>query len=363
MKKIGKIFALLSLGVLGIVLVLLGLAWITAFKPQAIESVPLLTQGEAPKMKAGQPLKVLSWNVQFMAGKGYIFFFDMPGNKGPDERPSRSSVEQTLAEVARVIQAENPDVIALQEVDDGAARTDHEDQLARLQAMLPKEYNQSASAFYWKVPFVPHPRILGSVGLKLSILSRYQISSARSILLPQAPHPPVVTWFQFHRTILEAHFPLQEGGDLVVLNTHGEALIQDGVVKKQEVEFLANHLQTLSAEHPWWVLAGDMNMLPPGFYTRIPVAERVWFKPEFDMGALYAKYSALPSLAMLNSPDSLQYLTHFPNRIGATGLDKVIDYQFYSPVLTVESFHVRQADCLKISDHMPLVASYLLPIK
>lgn len=103
-----------------------------------------------------------------------------------------------------------------------------------------------------------------------------------------------------------------------------------------------------------------MNLLPPGFYSRIPEEERAWFKPNIDLGPLYQKHLGLPSLDMLNGADSLLYRTHFPNRPEAKGLDKTIDFIFHSPLISVESFRVRQVDCLNISDHMPLIAVFQL---
>lgn len=346
----GLIFALVAL---------LGWAKWASFEPEPVQRAEIVSGGGAPVLQAGQRLKVLSWNIQFLAGKGHVFFFDVPGNKGPEERPDREDIERTLPEVVRIIQEENPDVILLQEVDDGAARTYGDDQLARILALLPKSYGEHASAYYWKMPYVPHPRIRGSVGMKLTALSKYKMKSAIRYALPQAVHPPIVRWFQFRRALLEVRLPVEGGKDLVLMDSHLEAFMQDGIVKKQEMDFLDQHLATLDSLP--WIMGADMNLLPPGFYDRIPQEEQVWFHPNIDVGSLYARYGALPTLGMLNGPDSSSSLTHFPNRPGATGLDKTIDFLFHSRLLELDSFRVRQEDCLKISDHMPLIAVFRLP--
>ncbi len=338
---------------------LLALAWAVNFSPNAVEPVKVENLGDAPLLRKGQALKVLSWNIQFLAGKGHVFFFDIPGNKGPDEKPLREDIERILPEVVRVIQDENPDVILLQEVDDGAARTYGDDQLQRILALLPKSYSQHASAYYWKMPYVPHPRIHGSVGMKLTVISKYKIESATRYSLPQAPHPPVVRWFQFRRAMLEVTMPVEGGKPLKIMDSHLDAFLQDGKVKEQEIEFLDRHFAEVDSS--LWIFGADMNLLPPDFYNRIPEEERAWFKPNIDAGPLYKKYAGLPSLGMLNGPDSLQYQTHFPNRPDAKGLDKTIDFLFHSRMLAVDSFRVRQDDCMKISDHMPLVAVFRLP--
>jgi len=130
-----------------------------------------------------------------MAGKNYVFFYDLLDNSGPDGRPSPEDIAKTLKEVARIIQDENPDVILLQEVDDGAKRTDYEDQLASLLPLLPKEYACYASAFYWKASFVPHPRIMGAAGMKLSTISKYKMTEAVRHQLALIPADPLTQQF------------------------------------------------------------------------------------------------------------------------------------------------------------------------
>ncbi len=90
--------------------------------------------GAALSLRAGQKLKILSWNVQYMAGKNHVFFYDVPGFSGPDERPLPEEVREILVEVARIIGDENPDIVLLQEVDDGSKRTDYLDELGALRS-------------------------------------------------------------------------------------------------------------------------------------------------------------------------------------------------------------------------------------
>ena len=46
-------------------------------------------------------------------------------------------IESTFNRVAKVIADEKPDIILLQEIDDGSKRTDYEVQIERLMQMLP----------------------------------------------------------------------------------------------------------------------------------------------------------------------------------------------------------------------------------
>src|SRR5262245_1753713 len=141
------------LGVL--VLALAGFLIFGIYRPSDVEEMAVTCPADAPQLQPGQTLKVLTWNVQTMSGKNYVFWSDVPTNDRPDDQPSPEDITLTLEEVARVIVEENPDIILLQEIANGEARTYNEDQLARLLELLPDEYACSTSTFSWKAAYVP----------------------------------------------------------------------------------------------------------------------------------------------------------------------------------------------------------------
>lgn len=356
-----KKWLFVGLGLFTLPILLIVVAYATAYHPDPVEDVPIVEYDQAPLLPHSKALKVMSWNVQFLAGKGYVFFFDVLGGKGPHERPTPEDIAQTWQDVVRIVKEENPDILLLQEVDDGAKRTDEADQLELLRTQL-KGYKASASAFYWKAPFVPHPRIMGSVGLKLSVLSQWKIHSAKRVELPQVERAPVMRWFDFHRALLDVRILRKDGSELAVLNTHLEAFGKDGSIKKREITFLQSYFDSLEKENIRWVLGADMNLLPPGFYSRIPTSEKVWFQDGIDLDPLYArKGMVLPLLKDLMGPDSNRFKTHDPNRLPSHGLDKTIDFICLDSQITLHSYHVRQGDAIGVSDHMPLIAEISLP--
>ena len=150
MKRIFKtLFPILIL----LVLLLMGfssLVWFATYHPLPLEPVPVYSRGPAPVLQSGQTVKVMTWNIQYLAGKNYVFYYDLLDGSGPDERPSAKDIAVTLDEAVEVIRDEDPDILLLQEVDCGARRTDYRDQLADLLAKLPEEYCSYASAWYWK---------------------------------------------------------------------------------------------------------------------------------------------------------------------------------------------------------------------
>ena len=140
------------------------LVWSITFHPPALQAEVVVNQAAVATLKSGQQVKILSWNVQYMSGKNYEFWYDSINGDGPDIRAKRTDIEQTFKQVAQLIIEQNPDVILLQELHDNAKRTDYEDQLQRLLALLPAEYNNYSEAFYWQASFVPLPQIMSVTG-------------------------------------------------------------------------------------------------------------------------------------------------------------------------------------------------------
>lgn len=348
----------------GSLAILLGIVIrLTTFHPSDVQSEKVHCPAEAPTLKKGQNLRVLSWNVQYMASKNYLFYYDLPNNSGPDMRPSSEHIAWTLGEVARVIREENPDVILLQEVDHGAARTDHEDQLEKLLALLPKDYSCHASAFYWQAKYVPHPKIKGSVGMKLSVVSKYQIKTATRFQLPLIPHDILTQQFYLKRAILETRLPTEGGGEIAILDTHLDAFAQGYDTMEQQVRKVDERLQSLEKEGTPWLIAGDFNLLPPGF-DRKELVDRSEdsYRPNSELGLIYGKYPVFPGASLTSGPDRSQYFSYFSNFPEAKGPDRTIDYLFHSPRIQFTQGRVRNTpDTLKISDHLPMIVELKTP--
>jgi endonuclease/exonuclease/phosphatase family metal-dependent hydrolase len=348
--------AMASIGV-AMVLLVYGLT----YHPGAVEPAIVYGGTNAPILRPGQKLRVLTWNVQYMAGKNHRFFYE----GGHDERPLPEEIETTLAGVARVIREENPDVVMLQEVDDGSRRTDNLDQVACLLALLPAEYAHHASAFYHKARFIPEPHILGSVGLKLVTLSKYRIREAVRHQLPLVPKDPLTQQFYFKRAILEAHLPVAGGNDFVVLNTHFDAWAAGTGTKARQIKCAQVLMEQLDRAGCSWCFGGDLNLLPPGSVrSRLSEADQKIYDQVSELTPLFDRYPAVPTSSEVGGADFARWLTHFPN--GKPEPDRTIDCVVFSPLVKLGEHYVRQTDpgktdFLKLSDHFPLVVEVTLP--
>ncbi len=345
-----------------LVVVLAAAIRLTTFHPPAEAAEEVTCPADTPTLTAGQSVTVLNWNVQYFAGKDYVFWYDLLDGTGPDDRPSAAAIDATLAEVARVIEDVEPDVILLQEVDDGAARTDGEDQLAELLQLLPDRYACHASATYWQAAFAPHPRIMGSVGMKLSTVSRWAIDDATRYQLAQMPSDLLTRQFDIRRAILETRLPVEGGGAFAVLNTHLDAFAQGSDTMERQVAQTRDLLDEFTDAGVPWVLGGDMNLLPPGGqYEQLRPAQQEYYAPESELAVLTDAYASVPSVEEANGPDATTWFTHWPNDPAVAGPDRTIDFLFHSPLLTLGAHEVRSEDTLEISDHLPVIATYDLP--
>jgi endonuclease/exonuclease/phosphatase family metal-dependent hydrolase len=341
-----------------------GLIYNVTWHPARHERMPVSCNARdaaPPILMPGQALKVMTWNIQYLAGKRYVFWYDMPDGSGPDERPTPDDIAYNLDEVARVIRDEQPDIVLLQEVNDGAKNTDYTNQLALLQERVTDLYPCSTEAFYWKSDFVPDRHIYGSVGMKLATLSRYQMDKAERLQLPSPNGNLIGRQFEPKRALLVSDLPLRDGGHLAVVNTHlGDFKPGDDTLQRQ-VAATTQLLDTFEQAGTLWISGGDFNLLPQGQYQRLPAEQREQYAPDSELHALWDKYPMIPSNDDANGEDRRKWYTRFPNDPRLSGPDRTLDYLLYSPKLKRVDAQVRQADTLLISDHLPVIGRFLLP--
>ncbi|WP_273824687.1 endonuclease/exonuclease/phosphatase family protein [Pseudomonas asplenii] len=354
---------LLRYTVLSLVLIaaLLGLAlYSLTWRPADKETLPVSCTAQAPVLVAGQALKVMTWNVQYLAGKRYVFWYETADGNGKDERPTQADMAFSLDEVSRVIRDEQPDLVLLQEVDDNAKASAYQDQLKLLQERVADLYPCSTQAFDWKADFVPNWHILGSVGRKLAILSRYQVEHAERLQLPLGPANLIARQFQPRPALLLNYLPMSNGDQLAVINTQLAPFAQNDTQLRQ-VQTTTHLLDKLESQGTPWLIGGDFNLLPLGQYLRLPAQLRGGYSADSELHVLWDKYPMIPSNNEASGIDREQWLTFYPNNPAISGPDRTLDYFFYSAKMRRVQAQVRQDDTLKISDHLPLVARFLLP--
>lgn len=351
---------LLFLLFIALLLAVTASAWLLAWRPASREAVAAQCRAPAPQLQPGQALKVMTWNVQYLAGKRYIFWDDLPDTTGPDDKPSAEDLAYTLDEVVRVIRDEAPDIVLLQEVDDGAAATGEQDQQALIGARLADLYPCSIAAFDWKARFDPNPHVFGSAGRKLVTFSRFQISAGERIALPQRSSIPLLGLFAPQPALLQSELPIRGGATLTVINTRLERPNSDDTPQRQ-IDDLELHLSALQRAGQPWLLGGDLGLLPLGQYPYLPDVLRAPYRDNSELNLLAARFPMIPAVQESSGAQQADWYTHFPNDPRVNKPDRTLDYLIYSPRLSRIDAGVRRSDTLRISDHLPLNGRFLLP--
>ncbi len=326
------------------------------YHPRSIEPVETRNRENAPVLAPGQRIRVVTYNVQFLAGTGYSFFYD----GGPDSLVARSDVESTATKVATFLATSNADLILLQEVDCGARRTDYLNELTLLLNALPAEMQNQVATYYWKSKFVPHPKVLGAAGTMLVLVSRYRLGKARRYRLPGVPGNPIDRDFNLKRAILEVELPLANGDVLTILNTHLEAFPKGTDVMERQIGIALQRLNELTEANQPWILGGDFNLLPPGQSDLLISESRGIHREPSEIDALFERYSGVPTVSDATGNQMSRFFT-FTQRSGANRIPvRTLDYLFVAPTVTIERYSVEQEGMLDVSDHLPLVADLVL---
>ncbi len=317
--------------------------------PKPLEKVAVRCDRPTSTLRPGQRFKVLSWNLQYGAGRSYHFFYD----GGKDVHASRSKVEQTLGEINAVLTEHRPDVLLLQEVDRDSARSARIDELARLRKLGHGACWSSAP--YHRSRYVPVPfgNALGRVDMHLATGTGYRLAWARRHALPMLDEWFARRAFNLKRAILEAAIPLQgHRRPLVVLNTHLSAFSYgDGTLQRQ-VDKILERLGELDARGFPWILAGDFNMLPPGESgKRLGVEAKYYAETSSPLAKLTERYRTAVSPEAYGR-DPKRYYTYI--KYGAKQPDRRIDYIFVSRDIEVHDVRVVHQPSYS-SDHLPLL--------
>lgn len=324
---------------------LVALAFLTEHKPASEEEATVVSAGAAQPLEVNTTFTVLSWNLQFGAGRKREFFYD----GGPAVHVPEADVRATMAKMREALAGAGPDIALLQEVDRNCKRTAYIDQLpAYVQGARAASY---VSVPYHRSPFVPKPLTnpLGRVDMHLAILSRALLTHAvrRQLALKQTLR--LVQVFDLKRALLTAEVEVA-GLDkpLKIAVTHLDAFSYgDGTLSKQVAaleEWMASH----APDQPW-ILAGDFNLLPPSDSPdRLNESRPLYTDAKNPMERLIPRFREV--LGDQLDPRNRTYLP-----FGDNAADRKIDYFFVGgPIEVIEARVMHEHK--ELSDHLPIMA-------
>lgn len=247
--------------VLGIVLAgLIIYATLTDFQPPEKEDVSSVGNNDAPLTDT---LSLMSWNIGYGGlGAESDFFYD----GGKSVISPRAWVDKNIAGARQTLldYADSTDFFLLQEVDVSSKRSYYQNEVTALADAL-STYNH-AVAINYKVKYVPIPFTSPMGGVLGGVLSlgRFRPSESTRYQYPGRFEWPRRLFF-LDRCFLLQRYPLKNGKQLLVLNTHNSAYDTTGKIKAVEMEYLRNFLMSEYNKGNYVIVGGDWNQCPPNF--------------------------------------------------------------------------------------------------
>jgi endonuclease/exonuclease/phosphatase family metal-dependent hydrolase len=238
----------------------LGLLALAACEPLASswserQDFPILERSGASAPTPPDPLrlKVMTWNVKYGAGR-IDFWFDLWGDRTV---MSGAEVERNMDGIYRLIQEVKPDILVANEIEVNSKRSAYVDMVRGILEHTDLQY--AAYTPVWQSRLVPTEGV-GRMDMGNCIFSRYPIvKSERIAQVDRTDQDALTRTFYLHRAVGRA--VVDAGGrSLAVFAVHTEAYDRDRTNSKQQQQILA----LLRAEALPFVLAGDLNALPPG---------------------------------------------------------------------------------------------------
>lgn len=265
MKKYIKISIYL---ILLIILSLAGFlltAIITDYKPKEITLVFRADNNQ--KLNDTLEFDILTWNIGYCGlDKSMDFFYD----GGTQVRPSKEKSINNLTGVLDFLKSQNDlEFILLQEVDKKSKRSYRINQPGKIKTTLPEFKDNAYFGINYNVFFVPEPvtEPYGKVLSGLFSLSKFQPSNVTRYSLPGKYAFPKGL-FLLDRCFLAERFPLENGKELIIINTHNEAY-DDGSHRKKQMQYLHYFMMKEYQSGNYIVAGGDWNLCPPDIRNKI----------------------------------------------------------------------------------------------
>ncbi len=346
MKIFKKLLKYLLILILVVVLGFIGLivyAVLTDYKPKEQEPIPV--SGKPSTLKDSLEITLLTWNIGYAGLDDEMDFFFDGGTKVIT--PKKKCLENLKGIGSFLKSNDSIDFIFLQEVDRGSKRSYYQNEYDSIVNIL--KNHSPAFAKNYDVFFVPKPftNPMGKVLSGIATFSKYIPSASARFAFPgDFGFPTQLFWLD--RCFMVNRYPVSNGKEFVLINTHCEAF-DAGDIRKAQMEYLKAFIINEYRKGNYVVAGGDWNQCPPDFKPAFP--DNKVLTSQMGMAKDY-----LPSdwkLVYDNTiPSNRSVVTSYNRNTTET---TVIDFFLLSP--NVESVSVKGIQLnFKNSDHNPVIA-------
>jgi len=209
---------------------------------------------------------LLTWNIGYAGLDEAMDFFYDGGKKVVT--PRTDCISNLNSVISFLKQNDYADFILLQEVDRKSRRSYRVDQFESVSEYL--EVHSGSFATNYDVFFVPVPPLnpMGRVLSGIATFSRHEPFSSVRYSFPGTYGFPKQL-FMLDRCFMVNRYHLQNGKELVLINTHNEAF-DPGEIRKAQMAYLRQFVLDEYAKGNYVVAGGDWNQTPPGFVPAFP---------------------------------------------------------------------------------------------
>jgi len=260
LKKILRIFllvvAILITGFIGLLLY----AKVTDYKPGEKE---IIARPENPSvLKDSLSISLLTWNIGYAGLDKDMDFFKDGGTKVIT--PKDNYLENIAGIADFLLNSDTVDFILIQEIDRDSKRSYRVDQFEKIAGIL-SGHNPFFAKNY-DVFFVPAPpsKPMGKVVSGIATYSKYTpVSSIRYSLPGDMGFPTQL--FYLDRCFMVNRFRIENGRELVLINTHNEAFDEGGDIRQAQMESIKEFVLNEYNSGNYVITGGDWNQYPPEF--------------------------------------------------------------------------------------------------
>ena len=342
--KILKIIGIIIIAIAVIFIFLILYASVTDYRPN--EKTQVFTSSSPGTLSDSAELNLLIWNIGYSGlDKSMDFFYD----GGKQVRTSKGNTSNNLVAVTDFLkQNDSVDFIMLQEVDKHSKRSyeiNEVDTIIKSLSGYNACFGMNYDVFYVPLPFIsPMGKVKSGI---LTLGKTVPFSSVRYSFPGNYAWPKSL--FMLDRCFLVNRYPLTNGKELVLINTHNSAY-DDGSLRKKQMEYLKSFLIKEYTKGNYIIVGGDWNQSPAGFrpgYANHPfdTVNVTYVSPDFMAPTWHWLYDK-------SQPSNRRVATPYdPEKTPTT----VIDFYLLSPNIEPISVHTEDLGFAH-SDHQPVIA-------
>lgn len=207
-----------------------------------------------------------TYNVGFGAyNQKFDFFMDQGkfknGKKTQGHRGtafSKQSVLDSTNGVIRTMKKENPDFMLFQEIDTHSTRSHYVNQVKKVENKFSNYDYTFANNFHSAYLLYPLQDPHGSVESGLLSMSKYKMTSSIRRKYP-VTSAFISKFTDLDRCFDVMHFPIKNGKNLVMINSHMSAYDKGGKMRKAQLKLITQVMENEYKKGNYVIVGGDFN--------------------------------------------------------------------------------------------------------